>query len=89
MSKELNIIHLYVKESNTHHYFGSLRAMYQYFDRQQLGITYDSLATRGIAKTNLYENKKIIVRKGKVYSMPQKAKELEVKASETNTEVMN
>ena len=29
MSKEMNIIHLYVKESNTHHYFGSLKAMYQ------------------------------------------------------------
>lgn len=82
MSRELNIIHLYVKESNTHHYFGSLKAMYQYFDKQQLGITYDSLATRGIAKTNLYENKKIIVRKGKLYSMPQKDKETTPKTAE-------
>jgi hypothetical protein len=86
MSKEMNIIHLYVKESNTHHYFGGLKAMYQYFDTEQLGITYDSIRTRGIAKTNLYENKKIIVRKGKLYSMPQKAKEIKPKTTPNTTE---
>lgn len=77
MSKEMKIIHLYVKETNTHHYFGSLKAMYQHFDKEVLGITYDSLATRGINKKNLYENKNIVVRKGILYTMPQKKKEQE------------
>lgn len=86
MSKEMNIIHLYVKESNTHHYFGSLKAMYQYFDTDKLGITYSSLATRGIGKAQFYENKKIIVRKGKLYSMPQKTKELDPKITPNTTE---
>ena len=71
MSKEMKIIHLYVKETNTHHYYGSLKAMYQYFDKQQLGITYESLTTRGINKKEYYENNKIVIRKGIIYAMKQ------------------
>lgn len=70
MSKERRIIHLYVKETNTHHYFGCLSAIYDYFDKEQLGITYSSLRTRGINKLGIYENKKIIVRYG--YLLPKK-----------------
>ena len=86
MSKEMNIIHLYVKESNTHHYFGSLKAMYQYFDTEQLGITYNSIRTRGIARTNFYENRRVIVRKGIIYPMPQKTKDLKPKTTPNTTE---
>lgn len=86
MSTEMNIIHLYIKETHTHHYFGSLKAMYQYFNKEQLAITYESLRTRGINKSQFYENKKIIVRKGKLYTMPQKAKELKPKTTPNTTE---
>ena len=70
MSKERRITHLYVKETHEHYYFGCLSAIYDYFNKEQLGIAYTSLRTRGINQNGIYENKKIIVRQS--YLLPKK-----------------
>jgi hypothetical protein len=87
MDKQLKVIHLYVKETNKHYYFGSLSSIYYHFDTEQIGITHASLKTRRLKQLGFYENKKVIIRQGFLLTKPQKVKELEVKASETNTEV--
>lgn len=90
ISKERRIIHLYVKESNSHHYFGCLSAIYDYFEREQLGIAYSSLRTRKINDLGMYENRKVIIRQGyllpkKQQNKPQKNKELKPKTTPNTT----
>lgn len=36
--KERTVIHLYIKENDTHHYFGSIANVFEYFSPDILGI---------------------------------------------------
>ena len=40
--KERTVIHLYIKENDTHHYFGSIANVFEYFSPDILGISYGS-----------------------------------------------
>ena len=62
--KERTVIHLYIKENNTHHYFGSIANVFEYFSPEELGITYGSLRNYGLSNENSYQNSKCIIRKG-------------------------
>lgn len=62
--KERTVIHLYIKENNSHHYFGSIANIYEYFSAEELGISYGSLRNYGLSKENSYQNAKSIIRKG-------------------------
>ena len=46
--KERTVIHLYIKENDTHHYFGSIANVFEYFSPEELGITYGSLRNYGL-----------------------------------------
>lgn len=74
MDKQRRIIHLYVKETHEHYYFGCLSAIYEYFNKEQLGIAYSSLRTRKISNLGMYENRKVIIRQGYLLTKPQKPK---------------
>lgn len=66
--KERTVIHLYIKKSDTHHYFGSVANIYEYFSAEQLGISYGSLRNYGLSYGISYQNTKCIIRKGVLLS---------------------
>ena len=56
--KERTVIHLNIKKNDTHHYFGSIANVFEYFSPEELGINY------GLSNENSYQNSKCIIRKG-------------------------
>ena len=59
------VIHLQIIASGTHHYFGSLTAMYEHFTRDELGVAMQTLYNKW-RKESYYQNDKIILRKGRL-----------------------
>jgi len=68
MEKERTVIHLELKIDGTHHYYGSIANMYEFYTSEELGITYASLRNYGLSIDNPYRNKKCIIRKGVLLS---------------------
>lgn len=66
--KERTVIHLNIKTNDTHHYFGSIANVFEYFSSEELGITYGSLRNYGLSYDNPYQNTKCIIRKGTLLS---------------------
>ena len=62
--KERTVIHLYIRENDTNHYFGSIANVFEYFSAEEIGITYGSLRNYGLSNENSYQNAKSIIRKG-------------------------
>ncbi len=58
------IIHLQLGEE--HHYFGSAAAIYDYFSKDVIGISYGSLRNYGLSPSKPYINAKkaVIIREG-------------------------
>ncbi|MBS5528661.1 MAG: hypothetical protein KHX42_10990 [Prevotella sp.] len=63
---ERTVIHLDI--DGTHHYFGSIANMYEYFTPQQLGISYGALRNFGLSSDKPYTNSKCTIRKGQLLS---------------------
>lgn len=61
------IIHLQLKETDEHYYFGSLAALSDMFGKDKIGITYASLRSYVSLHDYPFENKKCIIRKGELY----------------------
>lgn len=64
------IVHLHLKtpfNNETEFYFGSVKAIFDLFDRSVLGVTYDYLVNSIRIKKGTFENKKILVRIGEIY----------------------
>ena len=72
VKKERTVVHLYQKENDTHHYFGSVANVFEKFDKETVGITFGSLRNYGLSAEKPYENKKIIIRKGILQAKPKK-----------------
>lgn len=66
--KERTVIHLYIKENDTHHYFGSIANVFEYFSPDILGISYGSLRNYGLSNEKTFQNSKCIIRKGTLLS---------------------
>lgn len=66
--KERTVIHVYLKQSDTHHYFGSIANIYEFYSVDDIGITYGSLRNYGLSSERPYENTKCIIRKGLLLS---------------------
>ena len=73
--QERTVIHLEIGAA--HHYFGSIKALCDHFGKEQIGITYKSLAIIGITPNKPYCNKFCIIRKGILLTAPKA--EVEVK----------
>lgn len=67
---ETKVIHVHLKANDTSiindWYFGSLRAIYERFGKEDIGITYKPL-TNAMRGKNYYENKKVVIRIGVLY----------------------
>ena len=64
------IIHVQIKETDKHYYFGSLKAIYTTLSRQEVGAGYDTLTRRGFLNDpNYHETKNAIIRKGEIIRM--------------------
>ena len=68
---ERTVIHVELTDG-THHYFGSIAAIYEKFSREQIGISYNSLRNYGLSADKPYKNKFCIVRKGYLITIPKK-----------------
>lgn len=70
-----SIIHLQLKDTGEHYYFGSLVALTDMFGKDAIGITYGSLRSY-ISLNNqsstmngvIFENKKCIIRRGEFHT---------------------
>jgi hypothetical protein len=61
-TKQRKVIHLEI--NGQHHYFGSVSAMYQEFDRSQLGISRKTLYYKHLSPDNPFTNSKCTIREG-------------------------
>lgn len=66
--KERTVIHVYIKATNTHHYFGSIANIYEFYSVDDIGISYGSLRNYGLSSERPYQNSKCIIRKGQLLS---------------------
>lgn len=67
---ERTVVHLELE--GQHHYFGSVAAIYEYFSKEQIGISYGSLRNYGLSEDKPYQNKFCIIRKGVLHTIPKK-----------------
>lgn len=68
--QERTVIHLALPNGE-HHYFGSIKALCDNFNKEQIGIGYKSLANFGVAPNKPYRNKLCTVRKGILITAPK------------------
>lgn len=70
LKSDRTVIHVEVKGTQDHYYFGSAAAM---FDEPRvkdlLGITYQTFRKKAFSESHPYENQFVIVRKGKLQTM--------------------
>lgn len=66
--KERTVIHVHLKQPDTHHYFGSIANIYEHLPTDDIGITYGSIRNYGLTTEKPYENSKCIIRKGLLLS---------------------
>jgi len=70
------IIHVEVKDSHEHFYFGSAAAMFEDSRvKNLLKIKYQTFRTKRVSADNPYENEYVIVRKGNLNTIDHKALE--------------
>ena len=67
LKQDRTIIHVEVKDTHEHFYFGSAAAMFEDSRvKNLLGIAYQTFRKRRVGENNPYENEFVIVRKGKL-----------------------
>lgn len=64
MKKEKKVVHLELIENQTHYYFGSLKAIYDEFPLERLGISYNSLKNIRLTQEKCFKNNFCIIRIG-------------------------
>jgi hypothetical protein len=65
LKHDRTIIHVELKDTHEHYYFGSAAAMYEDARmRELLEIKYQSFRTKRVSQDNPFENGRVIVRKG-------------------------
>lgn len=75
MIQQRQVIHLYLKKTDEHHYYGSVPALYRYHTSFELGIKQQSLYN--VWRDEPYQNEKIILRKGRLITTERKRKEIQ------------
>lgn len=65
LKQDRTIIHVEVKDTHEHLYFGSAAAMYEDSRiKNLLGIAYQTFRTKRVTEDSPYENEYLIIRKG-------------------------
>jgi len=90
--QERTVIHLYLKGSNSHHYFGSMASIFEFYNKETINITFGSLRNFKLSAENPYENKLVIIRKGIILTkespnkrLAKRKRDLEYKELKNNT----
>ncbi len=65
------VIHLHIIETDAHHYFGSIAAMYEHFTATELGVALQSLYNKWDGDT--YQNGRIVIRRGRLVQKKHQA----------------
>ncbi len=65
------VIHLYVIETDAHHYFGSIAAMYEHFTAIGLGVALQTLYNKW--DSDIYQNDRAIIRRGRLVQKKHQA----------------
>lgn len=62
--QERQVIHL--QRGDEHYYFGSVSAMYDQFNKEEIGISYGSIRNYGLSPDKPYKNAKtgVVIRQG-------------------------
>ena len=75
---EKRVVHLTIKgdsrQTDKHAYFGSVACIYDHYTKDQIGITYAALRNYGITEDKPYENKNVIIRRGRLVTKDQSGK---------------
>lgn len=66
------IVHIHFKDTGIDDYFSSIKAVYKYHDTADIGLQYRSLVN-ALHDTNVYENKRVIIKRGKIKSSTSKS----------------
>lgn len=67
LKQERSVVHVEIKDTHEHFYFGSVAAMYQDSRVKKLiGLAYQTFRTKHFSEDNPFENEFIVVRKGKL-----------------------
>lgn len=76
LKHDRTIIHVEVKDTHEHFYFGSAAAMYEDSRvKHLLGIAYQTFRTKRISAGHPYENKYVVVRKGCLNTILHRSRE--------------
>lgn len=60
--QQRQVIHVHLLATDEHYYFGSIQAIYDTLDREDIGIAPQTLYNKGLDEP--YVNDKVIIRKG-------------------------
>ena len=67
LKQDRSIIHVEIKDTHDHFYFGSARAMFEDSRvKNLLKIKYQTFRTRRVSEEHPFENEFVIVRKGNI-----------------------
>lgn len=68
--QERTVIHL--EKDGLHYYYGNLKALFDNWSRDALGVSYNYLKNYGLSSDNPYNGKNCIIRKGTIITSTRK-----------------
>ncbi len=68
----------HVEFKGKHYYFGSKKAIFDVFGKEDIGITYSSFRNYPLSAENHFDNKKCIIREGVLVTSPKKTSKITV-----------
>ena len=68
--QERTVIHL--EKYGLHYYYGNLKALFDNWSRDALGVSYNYLKNYGLSSDNPYNGKNCIIRKGTIITSTRK-----------------
>lgn len=60
--QQRQVIHVHLLATDEHHYFGSIQAIYDILNREDIGIAPQTLYNKGLDEP--YMNNRVVIRKG-------------------------
>lgn len=72
---ERTVVHVELFADNSHHYFGSLAAIFEKLNKEQIGITYGSLRNYGLSANKPYKINSALFEKVRSSPSPKAGKE--------------
>ena len=76
LKEDRQVIHLEIKETGEHHYFGSVSALFAVYE-DLMGIKFQTFRAKAkdiFTEDTPFENEKVIVRKGKLKTIGHSSK---------------